>query len=353
MSEPSPSSVASANPDPPNRFQIGVDENGLGARLGPLLVSAVMAEVTHAGLPRLTRRPRGQLAQDLDDSKRLLKHGSVALGEAWARAVVERLAPSPPTQPRDLVQLLALEAAEELLAPCPKGLEDHCWGASHEAFVAPEELVDRMRRHLDKLDRDGIRVVGAKSSIVCTQRLNQAKTAGVNRFVRNLHAMEALVLAFRESAGQDIHAVCGKVGGIGDYSRFFGPLSGQLHAVLSQKRAHAAYHFPGVGQLHFMMDVDAKHRLVMLASMLGKYLRELLMARVSEFYVARLAETDGVTATSGYNDPVTSRFVVATEALRKELRVPDGCFERTGADGKQAQGSKRKPTTSETSDIPS
>lgn len=200
-----------------------------------------------------------------------------------------------------------------------------------------------MRLHLDKLERDGIRLLSAKSSIVCTERLNAAKRDGINRFVRNLHAMEELVLALRDSAGQDVHAVCGKVGGIGDYSRFFGPLSGQLHAVLSQKRTHAAYHFPGVGQLHFMMDVDARHRLVMLASMLGKYLRELLMGRVSEFYLARLPQDAGMSATSGYNDPVTSRFVVATEALRRQLRVPETCFERTGADGKQAQGAKRKP----------
>ncbi|MGE0323723.1 MAG: hypothetical protein AB7K71_02480 [Polyangiaceae bacterium] len=340
--------LASTTPQPPERFQIGVDENGLGARLGPLLVSGVMAEVTCAGLPRLTRRPRGQLAGDLDDSKRLLKHGSIALGEAWARAVVERLAPSPPTTPQDLVRALALESLDQLQAPCPKGLEGHCWASTHEVFTAPEELVDRMRKHLDKLEQDGIRIVGAKSSVICTQRLNAAKSAGVNRFVRNLHAMEELVLAFRESAGQDIHAVCGKVGGIGDYSRFFGPLSGQLHAVLMQKRAHAGYHFPGVGQLHFMMDVDAKHRLVMLASMLGKYLRELLMGRISEFYVAQLGEE--VSATSGYNDPVTSGFVVATEALRKQLRVPDTCFERTGADGKRAQGAKSKTKRREARD---
>src|SRR5690606_15697441 len=120
------------------------------------------------------------------------------------------------------------------------------------------------------LERDGIRVVGAKSSIVCTQQLNVAKAGGINRFVRNLHSMERLVLALHEAAGEssgdpktEIVAVCGKVGGIADYSRFFGPLGGHLHAVLENKRSHSAYRFPQLGELHFVQDADAKHRLVM------------------------------------------------------------------------------------------
>jgi len=35
----------------------------------------------------------------------------------------------------------------------------------------------------------------------------------------------------------DVEAVCGKVGGIAEYSKFFGPLSGRLHAILEEGRA--------------------------------------------------------------------------------------------------------------------
>ena len=38
--------------------RVGVDENGLGARLGPLVVTAVLAEVSVEGRALLARPPR-------------------------------------------------------------------------------------------------------------------------------------------------------------------------------------------------------------------------------------------------------------------------------------------------------
>lgn len=67
--------------------RVGVDENGLGARLGPLVVTAVLADVTPAGQRWVGRRPRGKLSLDLGDSKRLVSHSNFTLGEAWARVL--------------------------------------------------------------------------------------------------------------------------------------------------------------------------------------------------------------------------------------------------------------------------
>src|SRR4051812_13105688 len=71
----------------PPTFRIGADENGLGARLGPLVVTAVLARVTEQGQRVLSRRPPKRLQADLGDSKLLVSHGDVALGEAWSRAL--------------------------------------------------------------------------------------------------------------------------------------------------------------------------------------------------------------------------------------------------------------------------
>jgi hypothetical protein len=138
--------------------------------------------------------------------------------------------------------------------------------------------------------------------------------------------MERLVLALRERAGSDVLAVCGKVGGMGDYSRFFGPLSMRLHTVLESGRARSGYYFPGVGEIHFVRDVDSRDQLVMLASLVGKYVRELLMSRVSAFYMKEDDERD---RPSGYHDPVTAKFVRATALARRKKQVPDDCFERS------------------------
>src|SRR5690349_8261136 len=71
-------------------FRIGVDENGLGPRLGPMIVTAVMAEVTEEGAKIAGRKPRGRLAEVLGDSKAMIAHGDVSLGEAWVRALARR-----------------------------------------------------------------------------------------------------------------------------------------------------------------------------------------------------------------------------------------------------------------------
>ena len=65
---------------------LGIDENGLGPRLGPLVVTAVVAVTTGEGTARAQARPRGAMRARLDDSKKLVAYGDSALGEAWARA---------------------------------------------------------------------------------------------------------------------------------------------------------------------------------------------------------------------------------------------------------------------------
>jgi ribonuclease HII len=300
-------------------YRIGADENGLGARLGPLVVTAVLARVDAAGTLTLSRRLPKRFARELGDSKRLVSHSDVALGEAWTRALIAPDCASP----SELFRHLSLEGEARLREPCPRHVEQQCWSPGSESFVAEPELVERVRGHIADLARRGVELCAVRSSVVCTRRLNEARARGGNRFVSDLHAMEELVLALRKQVGCDVTAICGKVGGMHDYPRFFGPLGGWLHAVLEQGRARSAYRFPGVGELHFVRDADAHDPLVMLASLVGKYVRELLMSRVGRYYLP-----DG-DLPSGYNDPVTSRFVTATELARKKRRVPATCFERS------------------------
>lgn len=304
-------------------WRVGVDENGLGARLGPLVVTAVLARVSEEGERVLARRPRGRLGADLDDSKRLVSHGSVALGEAWARALTgDRHA-----TPQALFEQLSLESAASLREHCPSHLEAQCWDVLGEGFVAPPELYRRVTGHVAKLRERGVEVSAVRVTSVCTQRLNAGKSRGTNRFVTDLHAMERLLLALRAEAGHDLFAVCGKVGGMSDYERFFGPLSGHLRCVLESSRRRSAYRFPGLGEVHFVQDADARDPLVMLASLVGKYVRELLMARVARFYERGTSGVEGPLV-SGYHDVRTNRWVLATSALRRSLSVVDECFER-------------------------
>lgn len=305
----------------PAIHRIGIDENGLGARLGPMVVTAVLARVDEGGARMLSRRLPKALRSDLDDSKRLVSHSDFGLGEAWARAV----AGDSVSDPDQLLGALLHEPRSELHAPCPSHVKDQCWSGGSEAFVADAALCARVRRHLDTFAERGVRIVRVRSSVLCTKRLNLAKERGINRFVADLHAMENLLLSLRSEAGSKVHAVCGKVGGINEYERFFGPLSGHLRTALEVSAKKSSYYFPTVGEVNFVCDADASDPIVMLASLIGKYVRELLMARIVRFYPAEPEDKKA----SGYHDPLTHAFVERTALLRRERKVPAHCFERT------------------------
>ena len=310
-------------------IRIGIDENGLGPRLGPLLVTAVVARVEGDGHRRAETRPRGALRERLGDSKRLVAYGDSGLGEAWARAIARRTGGPQPKGPEQLVRSLSLDDAETLRAPCPGSHARQCWDTTSDAFAAEPALVSELERHLAKLEVAGVSVLYAACVITCTRRLNDAVDRGLTRFHVDLHAMERLALDARARAGADVVATCGKVGGFNRYATAFGPLNGRLHAVAEEGRARSEYSVPGLGTLAFVRDAEDRHLLVGMASLVGKWVRDLLMARIVRYH----REVDGdLPDASGYHDPVTARFVKATRLAREQRDLPDDCFERRACD---------------------
>ena len=95
--------------------------------------------------------------------------------------------------------------------------------------------------------------------------------------------MEGLLLGLRRQSPGDLLATCGKVRGMSEYDRFFGPISGRLHATLQVSRARSAY------------------------------------------YAGAVPDPSSV---SGYHDDRTDGWVLATAPRRRALRVVDDCFER-------------------------
>jgi hypothetical protein len=238
---------------------------------------------------------------------------------------VKRVHGQEPTTPNQLFAHLSLTSEKTLRKSCPPSSEQQCWNLGSEVFGATDEQIERVTKHLSTLENRGVDVRGVLSEVTCTGRLNQLKAEGIHRFAADLHCMERLILAFREQAGEPVTATCGKVGGIGKYEPFFGPLAGRLHTALEESQAQSCYYFPTIGELRFVRDADAADPLVMLASLVGKYLREVLMERVGRHYRALDASLPVV---SGYHDPVTTKFVAATQLLRKKRKVDDDCFLR-------------------------
>lgn len=322
--------AARRSPKEPAGQRIGIDENGLGPRLGPLVVTGAWAELDEEGAARMGKKLPKKLREELDDSKALVSCHNVSLGEAWARRVVEHTTGRSAKSPAELLQLLFLESEKSQRKMCPPSTEAQCWTTTGQEFTASAEQLERIDGHITTLQNRGITLRGVKSEIVCTGRLNQLKSTGIHRFAADLHCMERLILHFREEAHEPVVATCGKVGGIGKYEPFFGPLAGRLHTALEEGQAQSCYYFPTLGELRFVRDADATDPLVMLASLVGKYVREVLMDRIAGYYRRELNDSD--LFPSGYHDPVTARFVERTQKVRRKLSIMQDCFERRPAE---------------------
>lgn len=305
---------------------VGVDENGLGPRLGPLVVTAVTVATEHEKAEKFALGRPGKTFARINDSKKLVSYKEHALGEAWAR-VLGGAVGATGGSPHELVSALSLDPAEWLRELCPTE-SDHahqCFSVAGEAFEAEDDLVGKVRSDLARLEKRGLRLLSVRVAIVCTRRLNDAVTRGTTRFQVDLNTMERLVLDARARANEDVVAVCGKVGGYDRYPDAFGPLAGRLHAIVCEGRAKSEYAFPGIGRMAFVRDADEKHLVVCLASLVGKWVRDLLTARVVRHHKRTLPHLPMV---SGYHDPVTNRFIADTAHVREQTNFPSECFER-------------------------
>ncbi len=303
------------------RHRIGIDENGLGARLGPLVVTAVGAEVSARGNHEVDHYDPRTFAHLLGDSKQLICHGDVRLGEAWARVLTRESA----TRPRELLELISLVPTNQLMARCPKHAKNQCWNDACDSFLASDPLVDQVRNGAQALAKLGIRPNHVWSRLVCTDELNARAATGENRFLVDLHCMEELIVKSVSEVQSPLRVVCGKVGSMHDYTRHFDILGQTDPQVVHETKEASVYRWPDLGEVTFKRHADASDPLVMLASLVGKYLRELFVSRIGDFFSQRTVE---IRKPSGYHDGVTMDFARATSELRCQMKFPQSCFER-------------------------
>jgi len=305
-------------------YRAGIDENGLGARLGPLVVTAVVAEVTPKGVRALDAWDADAHAKVLGDSKKLVRHGDVRLGEAWARVLTSEAVATP----QQLVEMLTHAPINSLTARCPARAKAQCWCEKQDTFLAQGELLADVQRAIQALQAVGIKPTRVVSRLVCTDELNERMRNNENRFLVDLHSMEELIDRLFETLGGQIGVVCGKDGSMGDYTRYFNALSARSPQVVSEAKDVSYYRFGSLGSVKFVRDADATDPLVMLASLVGKYLRELFVSRIGDHFARHVHP---LRKPSGYHDPVTSEFVEATADYRSNSKFPSSCFERIGA----------------------
>lgn len=302
---------------------MGVDENGLGPQLGPLVATSVGLEISRYARRALCMRG---LTLGLTDSKESGGFGRMGFGESVALALLDTAGVGLPTSADGLLDRVSPSSRERLRACCPDDRSaEQCWAVDLPlpAFGGDasygKALLDRL------VGRSSLRIVDVQSRIACTGMLNAQLAAGKNKLAVDLELFEDLIASMQDRYGSPILVICGMIGGIRDYASRLSRFEPDRVAPLIGRRGQRRYRVDGVGELRFEVDADARHLPVALASIVGKYVREICMRRIGEFY--RAGNPD-LSLVSGYHDPSTTRFVEASKPSRQRLGIALDCFRR-------------------------
>ena len=303
---------------------MGVDENGLGPRLGPLVATSLTLETPRYARASLCARG---LRLGLTDSKETGGFGRMGFTESVALALLERGSTERTmSSADDLLDRVFPGSRPRLRSRCPDApTAAQCWGVDLRlpAFGGDpsfgRDLIDRL------VGRSRLRVVDVQSRLACAGMLNAESGAGRNKLEVDLRLFEEMIDDVRARQGAPLLVICGMIGGIRDYASRFARFEADTVAELSGRRGQRRYSVEGVGELRFEVDADARHLPVALASIVGKYVREVCMRRIGEFYQQ---QDPGLHLASGYHDPVTTRFIEATEPSRRHLGIAADCFRR-------------------------
>jgi ribonuclease HII len=302
-------------------YVVGIDENGLGPRLGALVATAVTIELDAYDARSLARR--GARA-GIGDSKATAGFGKMAMAESVSLALAELELGHVPRSVDELLDVIAVDGSLALRARCPSSTAAQCWSEAMPLPVFGGD-VDEGRRALGKLARAGVRVRRARSALACTRAYNEGVDRWGSKLRVDLSLFEQLMADARAASHTDLEVICGMVGGMRRYAEHFTAISADRLTCIEETRLACGYRIVGIGSVRFEVDSDASHLPVALASMLGKYVRELGMHRQNAFYRRHRPDLPEV---SGYHDPVTDGFVDKTKLLRKRLGIEARCFER-------------------------
>ena len=286
---------------------VGIDEAGFGPILGPLVVSSSTFSLPHdligADLWQVLRRSlankRRHLAGRLliTDSK---KAYSKSLGTKHLRRTVLACLKCLGKEPGTLTEIIT-----QLCPDCLERLSDYPWykGVENcriEAEPADIKLASAVLN--DDLTTNGVKLLELKSCCLDVGHYNKMVSSVKNKARVLFTATSRLIKsAFDEFGGDELQIVVDRQGGRVRYRAILQRMfSGMELEILSESPTASSYELAADGRkmrLHFVVGADERFLPVSLASMVSKYLRELLVANINRYFAGFHAD---LKPTAGY-----------------------------------------------------
>lgn len=257
---------------------------------------------------------------DVRDSKKVFSQKDLGKGEIAALAVVHALTGETPTTATHLADILSAPSGRPAL-PCststnPCSLE----GLSLPLWAQPTEITTRASQLREALQSLGVIHSGIESALVCPWELNTRLDSSLSKLDLDLELFLEVAARIRARWTEPGLVTCGKIGNRKSYAHKL-----EAPTTILESRTESCYDVPSLGRIRFLLDADDSDPLVSMASLVGKYLRELTMEAIHS-HASRLVPD--LRRPSGYRDPVTTGFLERTRDPLLASGVRPDCLER-------------------------
>jgi hypothetical protein len=314
---------------------VGIDEAGYGPTLGPLVVGATLWSVE----PRLVKadywkllgdcvtravRP-GQWRLPVDDSKSVYQRSKGLSTLERSVLAFASAAGLDCTTFGNLLTGLGVQLSEGRKLPWYRDL-------SRPALPTDpaRSRFDGVSQHLKRtMSNAGVRCCGLSAAVVTEDFFNRRVAATRNKAaVLVEHVLRLIQLAGERAGKQDLVLRADRLGGRTNYRELLSLAfpDRHLHIIgFSEKRSR--YRLASARNdwfVEFSVDADEQYLPVALASMLAKYLREVLMGHFNAYWKHQLPT---LRPTAGYYTDA-HRFLTDIEPVLGEAGVPREHFVR-------------------------